>query len=179
MKRHEVRKENGSYCVLLHRSEIVYDVELATWALTKTHFVSVKGAQTEDNLEQVLEDAQDSVIDERMSDWIDRKVKAAVSMVKSTISPMVVQYSRIASDEILDTPLQWHIQLHFDGNWRGDVQTLCDFIHEYVTNKVTYEWCVLKFPSTAPTIMAQADASLRDVRAEAYKMGPVSAGWTL
>ena len=179
MKRHGIRRENGSYCVLLHRNEIAYDVELASWAMTKTHFVSLKSNQTDDNLEQVLEDAQDSVIDERLADWIDRSVRTAVSKVKSSISPMVVQHSRIASDEILDAPLQWQLILHFDSDWRGDVQTLCDFIHDYVVKQVMCEWCVLKFPTLAPTLAAQADGVLRDVRAEAYKMGPVSAGWTL
>lgn len=179
MRRHEIRKENGSYCVLLHRSEIAYDVELASWAMTKTHFVSVKGAQTEDNLEQVLEDAQDSVIDDRLADWIDRQTKTAVSKVKSQISHAVVQRSRMASDEILDTPLQWHIQLHFGQEWRGDAQTLCDLIHDYVVKYITHEWCQLKFPTLAATIDAQAEYALREVRAEAYKIGAVSAGWTL
>lgn len=147
-------------CVItLHWSEIVYDVEMTSWRVAKTHFAdSPKGVA-------------ESTLTEEMMSWTERKLKSCLSEVRRSLAFAVTDKSvHSGSDYIGERRCdeqEYILQFCFPEGWRGSGDVLADLIHDYAVNRIITEWFTMVAPELASTYAIQAADTMGKIVSEA------------
>ena len=151
--------------VTLHRNEIAYDVELASWRIAKTHFA------------EDLKSASEGKIGDDVSDWLDRQIASGVSEVKRKIAFAITDKNTMRACNGSgdfdacecscgdDGDGRTVLYLRFGEGWRGNLDVLVSDIHDYVVSRVLFE--VMTAPAFANVYEAKADRHLDRIVSEA------------
>jgi len=142
----------NSFCVLLIRNEIAYDINVQAVAMAKIRFFDLNPSVR-----------KDIVLSSKQTDWLDRNIKNAIAKVKASIRFAVPRQSQMASNEILESDHQYAIPLQFEKEWTEEPSTLCNAIHEYVVKKCLEEWCLMACADMLPIFQAKAEEALTEV----------------
>jgi hypothetical protein len=153
--------------VTLHRNEIAYDVEVASWRIAKTHFA------------EDLKSASEGKISDDVADWLDRQISSAVSEVKRKIAFAVTDKNTMSACNGIgdcddcdcscgdDCDGRTVLYLRFGEGWRGNLDVLVSDIHDYVVSTVLFQWLVMTAPAFANVYEAKADRHLDRIVSEA------------
>lgn len=144
--------EYRSFCALLIRHEIVYDINMMAASIAK-----IKFADADASLKK------DIVLSAKQEDWLDRQIETAISKVKSNIRFAVTRHSVMSSNEILEHPHQYSIAFKFEKEWTEEPETLCDAIHTYVVKKCLTDWSMTACPDMLAVFKQQEEDALTDI----------------
>lgn len=160
-------KEKKNCTITLHRHEIAYDIEVASWRIGKTHF-----AESSDK------EAHEAKLSDDLAEWLDRQISSAVSEVKRRIafavrndndteaSNAVGAYCNGESCTVPDSS-KTVLELQLDKGWRGRADVLASDIHDYIVSNALFEWLVMVAPSFANVYAEKADRHLHRIVDEA------------
>lgn len=133
-----------TYLIHLLWAELEYDIKYAIAKRGK--MMNLKG-----------DDARNFAYTEQDADWMLRQVETAVSNVRKKMGWAVVDKSKMSSDELLDTPMEYNIVISMPESWLGHADNVMNSAHTYVVN-----YCVSNYLDMAGTShegMAAAAAS--------------------
>ena len=148
--------KHNAYAVTLLKSEIAYDVEIASYKIAKTHLA-----------ESTNQQQHEAVVNEEVNDWLERTIETAWAKVRRTLGFCVRDYDIMTDDEIIVSKPSWSIALYMENGWLGNAETLCNLIHDYVAKFCISEWLLMVMPTRAAEYAALADISLDQALSEA------------
>lgn len=160
-------KEMKNCTITLHRHEIAYDIEVASWRIGKTHF-----AESSDK------EAHEAKLSDDLAEWLDRQICSAVSEVKRRIAFAVRNDNEAEASnavgacceggqcEVADNE-KTVINLQFDNGWRGRADVLASDIHDFIVAKALFNWLVMVAPSFASVYAEKADRHIARIVDEA------------
>lgn len=155
--------DNNVYVVKILLSEIEYEVLQTMYKYGQMQ--GIKGEATEG---LTLQDEE--------KDWLDMVFKQAVGKVKSILSPYLFEGSRMASDELIESPDEHDIILRHGEGWLGHPEEMANSIHSYIVAYIVSKWWHNGGDHTQAAIYEKtADEWLRKVygEANAYNIEPI------
>lgn len=162
-KPHHRRLDNNVYVVKILLSEVEYEVLQTMYKYGQMQ--GIKGEATEG---LTLQDEE--------RDWLDMLFKQAVDEVKSKLKPYLFEGSRMASDELIESPDEHDIILRHGEGWLGHPEQMANGIHSYIVAYIVAKWWHSGGDHTQAMIYEKtADDWLRKVygEANAYDIEPI------
>lgn len=142
------------YAVKLLFSEIIYDVNFATWKRAS----QLDTGEKEKNKKELSEQEQFFIL---------RQVETAIANILSTFSWCTKHHYHYQSDEIREAPKDWDIIFRFSDEWRGNIRTIKDYLHKYVVEYILCEWYRLTDPASSAEALSLAEDWLHKALMEA------------
>lgn len=162
------------------RNEVLYDVNFISWKTAKCRITEPEAqseAQTDDEghewFERQLATAVDHLkgrlrwcINEHLGTIIDDTIKKKELAYGDEEYPSVSQDpSSFADDEaFLEAPAEKHVPMPehtfrftFSPSWRGNFESLGNYIHRYIVDYILYEWFKITLPSEAAVYLTSAE----------------------
>lgn len=177
----------------IKRKEVLYDVNFISWKTAKCRVAEPEAqaeAQTDDESREWFERQLATAVDhlkgqlrwciaEHIGTITDNTVKThAIPYGEEGNESILKDPSSFDDDEaFLDAPAELHVPIHehvfrfrFSDTWRGNFESLSNYIHRYIVDYILYEWFKMTVPNEAATYLASAtdweDKIINEARSE-------------
>ena len=117
--------------ITLSDNGILYDVNFVSWKTAKCRIVEPE-AQSE------------AQTDEESQIWFNRQKETAIATLKAKLKWCAKEENGKFSFTFPDT-------------WRGNFESLSNYIHRYIVDYILYEWFKMTLPSEAAAYLTSAD----------------------